>query len=366
MAHYRILIVDDQVDIRRMLKAGIETLGPDFKVMDMPSAEEALLEITRQQVDLLVSDIRLPGISGLELVVKARRRIPDLKIILITAMTDSRTRRQAGESGVNAFFNKPLDLPDFLDAVERMLGVVETFLPPLPVAPPEPIVPTQSISEKLAGLRQELGAIAVVLLDDQGHILAQAGDLPEFSQPAPALSLSLLTALNASSKVSLSLGVKVPQNLLCIPGKEFHLCLAHVGPTHALVAATGPQNGRFPAETAGAVVVALSGAVPALLACLTSLGAAPLPQENGAELSASIQARVEAAGEEADEAAPGEELNKVEAIFERPPKKKMTTKDLDNYWDSAVKQSDSNNLGNASVISYDQAKKLGLAPKDKP
>ncbi len=353
MPTYRVIIVDDQTDIRRMLRAGVETLGPDLSVMDMPSAEEALLEISRQPIDLLISDIRLPGITGLELVAKARRRNPGLKIILITALNDSRTRRQAADSGADGFYNKPLDMPDFLDGVERALGIVHTLLPPAPFIVEEAPVPAVPLSDRLANLRQDLDALAVFLLDDQGHVLAQAGDAPEISALIPAL----LTSLSASSKVSFALDGKPPRNLLLVSSPQFNLCLAHSGPLHALLTVTGPQDERFPAAVAGAVTSAVQDLI-------TSLEAVQAGSENG------MHTPIEDGGMPEDEkdgqqVSQEEDLSQVEEIFQKPLKRKFATKDLNNFWETAVRQSDPNDIGNAGAISYDQAKKLGLAPKDK-
>jgi CheY-like chemotaxis protein len=84
MPKYRVLIVDDQSEVRRLLRAGLVTLGPDIQVVDVPSGEEAILVISRQPFDLLIADVRLPGISGLELKTRARMHNPNLKLILIT------------------------------------------------------------------------------------------------------------------------------------------------------------------------------------------------------------------------------------------------------------------------------------------
>jgi DNA-binding NtrC family response regulator len=183
MSRYRILIVDDQIDIRRMLRIGVENLGQGFMTLDVPSAEEALLEIMRQPVDLLISDIRLPGISGVELIAKARRRQPDLKIILITALNDLPTLQQAAEMGANALFHKPLDMLVFLDHVKRTLGVASLTSP----APSDaPFSPVEGLGDRLARLRKECAASAAVLLNEQGQVLAQAGVLPESTSPAPS------------------------------------------------------------------------------------------------------------------------------------------------------------------------------------
>ena len=138
MDRYRVIIVDDHHDVRRMLHAWVKTLGPQYDVLAMPSGEEAILDASRQPVDLLIADFRLPGITGLELMAKIKRRYPDLKVILITGMSDPKIRRQVAEAGADAFFIKPVEMPDFLDAVERLLGTVETFLPPAPILEEKP------------------------------------------------------------------------------------------------------------------------------------------------------------------------------------------------------------------------------------
>ncbi|MDH5508278.1 MAG: response regulator, partial [Anaerolineae bacterium] len=79
MAGYTILIVDDQREVSRVLRSGLESLDADFAIKELLSGEEALLEI-KSGVDLLVSDLKLPGISGMELMEKFRAQNPDIKV----------------------------------------------------------------------------------------------------------------------------------------------------------------------------------------------------------------------------------------------------------------------------------------------
>jgi len=79
-------------------------------------------------------DYRLPGISGVELMQKVRQVHPDVKVILIAGKTDPRIRKEV-PSRANAFFIKPVPIADFLDSVERHLGLVKTILPPEPIVP---------------------------------------------------------------------------------------------------------------------------------------------------------------------------------------------------------------------------------------
>jgi two-component system response regulator (stage 0 sporulation protein F) len=125
MTEYRLLIVDDNREVRTALREAVETLGPDFEVMDVPSGEEALLELSSNDFDLLVMDVRLPGMDGLELLRRVKENQPDIKNILMTGLMDSQIRQDVADAGAEYFFFKPIEYADFLDAIERCLGLVE-------------------------------------------------------------------------------------------------------------------------------------------------------------------------------------------------------------------------------------------------
>ena len=80
-----ILLVDDQRDILRLLHTTLDTLKiPELKIFESPSGEEALLESARNKIDLLITDYKLPGMNGVELMHKIRARQPEAKVVLIT------------------------------------------------------------------------------------------------------------------------------------------------------------------------------------------------------------------------------------------------------------------------------------------
>jgi CheY-like chemotaxis protein len=126
-----ILLVDDHRDIVRLLHSTLDTLkNKEIKIFEAPSGEEALLESTRHKIDLLVADYKLPGISGVELMHKVRARFPEVQVIFITGMTDKKMRDEMLNAGALAIFDKPIPMADFLDVVERGLGLVQTIFPP--------------------------------------------------------------------------------------------------------------------------------------------------------------------------------------------------------------------------------------------
>ena len=121
MAAYRVLVVDDNHEIRRMVTASIKSLGMEIDVLDVPSAEEALFISASLPLDLVVLDFRLPGMTGLEMVTRLRKRIPATKIILVTGVEDPNARQQVTLAEVDAYFFKPIEIGVFLDAVKHCL-----------------------------------------------------------------------------------------------------------------------------------------------------------------------------------------------------------------------------------------------------
>ena len=109
-----ILVVDDEPDVealfrqqfRRELRAG------RFALEFAQSAPIALQRITNagdESLILILSDINMPGMNGLELLPKAKAMRPDVPIIMITAYGDAETKRRALENGAEALLTKPID-----------------------------------------------------------------------------------------------------------------------------------------------------------------------------------------------------------------------------------------------------------------
>ena len=109
-----ILVVDDEPDVealfrqhfRRDLRDG--RFAMEF-AQSAPAALECISNAGTASLILILSDINMPGMSGLELLPKAKAARPDVPIIMITAYGDADTKRKALESGADALFTKPID-----------------------------------------------------------------------------------------------------------------------------------------------------------------------------------------------------------------------------------------------------------------
>ena len=109
-----ILVVDDEPDVellfrqqfRHDLRAGRFTM--EF-AQSAAAALQRLTDAAGASIILILSDINMPGMSGLELLPKAKAMRPDVPIIMITAYGDAETKRKALENGAEALLTKPID-----------------------------------------------------------------------------------------------------------------------------------------------------------------------------------------------------------------------------------------------------------------
>jgi CheY-like chemotaxis protein len=109
-----VLVVDDEPDVellfrqqfRRDLRTDRFTL--EF-AQSAPMAVQRITDAGNRSLILILSDINMPGMSGLELLPKAKALRPDVPIIMITAYGDAETKRQALERGAEALLTKPID-----------------------------------------------------------------------------------------------------------------------------------------------------------------------------------------------------------------------------------------------------------------
>jgi len=122
-----ILVVDDEPDVellfrqqfRRDLKAGRFTM--EF-AQSARAALQCIDNAKNASLILILSDINMPGMSGLELLPKAKAVRPDVPVIMITAYGDADTKRKALENGADALFTKPIDFLSLRDEIDTRVA----------------------------------------------------------------------------------------------------------------------------------------------------------------------------------------------------------------------------------------------------
>lgn len=123
----RVLMVDDEVDaqelfrqtFRREIRKGVY----DF---DFAQSGEEALDILRNgtppEILVLLSDVNMPGMSGMELLAQVRRTWPQVGVFMITAYGDPATEKEAKELGASNFFSKPIDFSRLKDDLARAVN----------------------------------------------------------------------------------------------------------------------------------------------------------------------------------------------------------------------------------------------------
>jgi CheY-like chemotaxis protein len=376
----RILIVDDQRDITRMIRAALEMLGRGYIMVDVPSGEEAVLEMGRGGVDLLITDVRLPGMNGFDLIKRLQRNNPKAKAIVISGLPDSKTASEAQRLGA-VYFAKPLrKMEDFLQTVQQTLGDDAA-----PAAAAAPLTNEQTgVSDRLATLRRDLGANAVFLVDLDARIVVRAGDVPGLD--TDAVLAQLMVAFSASMKLCRLLGGYIPTNVHFFDGDEFDVYAANVGQYFAIVIVFDGDRG---AGQMGPVMRYGRQCADDLLNSLVMMGVAPeaealppiAPVPRPAAPAPSPPAR-KTPGPSAVPASPASPAPVPEpapapvAVALEPPKplteeelkaldeaaKKVSSQAADSFWDEALAEAEATDV-RPDALSWEQAEKLGLVPK---
>lgn len=227
MEKYRILIVDDEPKVAFFFQKNLEMMEAGYEVTAVNSGQAALAELQKQSFDLMITDLRMPQMDGLELLRQVRAKSPQTKTILVTAYGSEDVWEQARHLEISQALSKPLKIPDLLTAVRRALAAGQR-----PGAKRYGLLALtgehfEILAARLENLRVDMGARVCILADITGNILAQTGSIPE-------IDLSPMIALlggNIAASVELSRQLRYPDtvHLAYYEGPPYDLYVANVG-----------------------------------------------------------------------------------------------------------------------------------------
>ena len=118
---FSILVVDDNKDFVEFLRLLLSHHG--FEVRSAFNGRQCLEELPKQHTDLVILDVMMPQMDGLEVCRELRRTAPSLPIFLLTAKDDLTTREAAMELGVSEFLAKPVNIEDFITRVRTQCHI---------------------------------------------------------------------------------------------------------------------------------------------------------------------------------------------------------------------------------------------------
>ncbi len=121
----KILVIDDEKNIRRTLTDILEDEG--YTVLVAPSGEEGLQILAREIIDLLLLDVKLPGMDGIEVLKKVRKNFPSLDVIMISGHSTIKTAVQAVQMGAYNFLEKPLSLHKIIVSARNISDKIKLY-----------------------------------------------------------------------------------------------------------------------------------------------------------------------------------------------------------------------------------------------
>lgn len=115
----KVMVVDDDPMLLSLLTDTLDSIGYDS--VSVPNAESALDSYVNERIDVIVADINLPGIDGLELVRRVKKLSPDVPVILITGVSLKNVKTRAFQAGADGFLDKPFRIAVIESMLQKLL-----------------------------------------------------------------------------------------------------------------------------------------------------------------------------------------------------------------------------------------------------
>ncbi|MDP3478754.1 MAG: response regulator, partial [Desulfoprunum sp.] len=166
----RVLVVDDEEDMLWMLQRNLNKGMQDVEILAAKSGEEALAVLSDKNVNLVITDINMPGMNGLDLLIEINNRYPQTGVIIMTAYPSNAYKNEAMLSGSLRFIEKPFDINDMRRTVGQVLKENEGFQGTVDGIELMDIV-------QFNGLSRATAALKVTTTDHEGMIFFKNGEV---------------------------------------------------------------------------------------------------------------------------------------------------------------------------------------------
>lgn len=122
---YRLLVIDDEELIRKGILARLEYLNIRFEsIKEASTGQEALDELEKEPVDIVLTDIRMPDMDGITLIGEVKKRWPHIKFVILSGYTEFEYAERALELGVNAYLVKPLSNSAIKEVMDKLFTII--------------------------------------------------------------------------------------------------------------------------------------------------------------------------------------------------------------------------------------------------
>lgn len=118
----KFLVVDDEIGVSDQLKEFLEHRG--YRAHAVFSGEKALEHIKKEKPNIVILDIRMKGLTGIDVLREIKKFHPEIRVIMLTALEDSATRSICKELGASAYITKPYNFNDILKAAHKLINEI--------------------------------------------------------------------------------------------------------------------------------------------------------------------------------------------------------------------------------------------------
>lgn len=242
-----ILVVDDEPKVAFFFQQHLQLVDASYVAKAVNSGPEAIAELKKQSYDLLITDLRMPKMNGLELLHHVRQISPKTKTILVTAYGSDDVWQRARQLDISHGLSKPVKINELLATVKELLAQspssTNANYSGLLVLSGERF---EQLFTMIDQLRSELGSHVGVLSDTAGRILVRAGSNEE-------MDLSSITALlggtmAASSELLRHLDYPKPVHLSYYEGPPYDIYAAYLGQGFLLTLIYDRRHKREPSR----------------------------------------------------------------------------------------------------------------------
>ena len=184
----RVLVVDDELTFSTAIADTLHSLDEGFVVDTVDNGSLAWDKIQKVVYELVITDLRMPQVDGLELVEKIRSNGINTPMILMTAYGSATVEARAKQLNVARYLPKPIDIDELIEATREVLRLNSESKESLE---DDLLEKMESVSQKLETLRQEISAHCIILANAEGQPITYAGYVEEFDVP---ISTALIAA----------------------------------------------------------------------------------------------------------------------------------------------------------------------------
>lgn len=119
MSERKILITDDRAGIRSLLKEVLQESG--YEVLTAAGGQEGIKIVQENTIDIVLLDMKMPGMDGLETLRLIKKAQPNVKVIIMTAYEDMEIIKEVQKRGASCYISKPFDIEELLSTIKRLL-----------------------------------------------------------------------------------------------------------------------------------------------------------------------------------------------------------------------------------------------------